>query len=62
MAKTEKKSEKIQVKCVKNFRDKNTGKLRKAGDIFKVTEDRYKEILAVGKLIEKYTEPAKDEK
>ena len=62
MAKAEKKSEKIQVKCLKNFRDKNTGKIRKAGDIFKVTEDRYKEILAVGKLIEKHTEPAKDEK
>lgn len=62
MAKTEKKSEKIQVKCLKNFRDKNTGKIRKAGDIFNVTEDRYKEILAVGKLIEKHTESAKDEK
>lgn len=62
MAKAAKKSEKFQVKCLKNFRDKHTGKIRNAGDVFKVTEDRYKEILAVGKLIEKYTEPAEDEK
>lgn len=61
MAKTEKKVEKFQVKCLKNFRDKHTGKIRKAGDIFKVTEDRFKEILKVGELVEKYTEPKKDE-
>ena len=59
MAKAEKKVEKFQVKCLKNFRDKNTGKIRKAGDIFKVTEERYKEILEVDALVEKCTEPEK---
>lgn len=59
MAKAEKKDEKFQVKCLKNFRDKHTGKIRKAGDIFKVTEERFKEILEVGDFVEKYTEPKK---
>ena len=61
MAKAEKKAEKFQVKCLKVFRDKHTGKIRKAGDIFKVTEERFKEILEVGELVEKYTEPKKAE-
>lgn len=61
MAKTEKKPEKFEVKCLQNFRDKNTGKIRKAGDVFKVTEERFKEILEVGKFVEKHTEPKKDE-
>lgn len=61
MAKTEKKVEKFQVKCLKNFRDKHTGKIHKAGDIFKVTEERFKEIIEVGKFVEKYTEPKKAE-
>lgn len=61
MAKAEKKDVKFQVKCLKNFRDKHTGKIRKAGDIFKVTEERFKEILEVDKLVEKYTEPVKNE-
>lgn len=59
MAKAEKKVEKFQVKCLKNFRDKHTGKIRKKGDIFKVTEERFKEILEVDALVEKYTEPEK---
>ncbi len=61
MAKAEKKAEKFQVKCLKNFRDKHTEKIHKKGDIFKVTEERYKEILSVGEFVEKYTEPKKDE-
>ena len=59
MAKAEKKVAKFQVKCLKNFRDKHTGKIRKKGDIFKVTEERFNEILTVGMLVEKYTEPVK---
>lgn len=62
MAKAEKKKvEKFQVKALKNFRDKHTGKIHKKGDIFKVTEERFKEILTVDVLVEKYTAPAKDE-
>lgn len=54
MAKTVKKDAKFEVKCLKNFRDKHTGKIRKAGDVFKVTEERFKEILEVGKFVEKH--------
>lgn len=61
MAKAEKKAEKFQVKALKNFRDKHTGKIRKEGDIFKVTKERFDEIITVGVLVEKYTEPAKAE-
>ncbi len=61
MANAEKKVAKFQVKCLKNFRDKRTGKIRKKGDIFSVTEERFKEILEVDKLVEKYTEPVKAE-
>lgn len=62
MAKTEKKVEKFQVKCLKNFRDKHTGKIHKKGEIFKVTEERFNEILQTGKFVEKYTEPERVEK
>lgn len=62
MANAEKKVAKFQVKCLKNFRDKHTGKIRKTGDIFKVTEERFKEIISVGELVEKYTEPKKADK
>lgn len=60
MAKTVKKDAKFEVKCLKNFRDKHTGKIRKAGDVFKVTEERLKEILEVGQFVEKH-EPKKEE-
>lgn len=60
MAKNEKKAVKFEVKCLQNFRDKHTGKIRKAGDVFKVTEDRFDEILKVGKFVEKH-EPKKEE-
>jgi hypothetical protein len=39
---------------LKNFRDKHTGKIRKAGDVFKVTEERFEEIIKVGKFVEKH--------
>lgn len=62
MAKTSKKVEKFAVKCLANFRDKHTGKIHAKGEIFRVTEERYAEILKVGNLVEKHTEPAKDNK
>lgn len=62
MAKDTKKVEKFAVKCLANFRDKYTNKIHKKGEIFKVTEERYTEIRKVGNLVEKYTEPAKDNK
>ena len=56
-----KKAVKFPVRCLENFRDKHTGEIHKAGDIFKVSEERYNEILAVGALVEKQKAPAKDE-
>ena len=61
MAKAEKKAEKFKVKCLKTFRDKHTGKIRKVGAIFDVTEERFKEILSVDALVEKHTEPKQAE-
>ena len=61
MAKTAKKAEKFAVKCVETFRDKHTKKIHKKGDIFKVTEERFNEILKTGEFVEKYTEPEKTE-
>ena len=60
MAKATKKNVKFEVKCLQNFRDKHTNKIHKQGDIFKVTEERFKEIVEVGKFVEKY-EPEKAE-
>ena len=55
MAKT--KATKIKVVCLQKFRDKHTNKIRHKGDTFSVTEERFDEILKVGKLVEKATEP-----
>lgn len=58
--KTAKKPEKFEVKCLKNFRDKHTGKIHAKGDVFKVTEERFNEIRNVGELVEKHIAPAKE--
>ncbi len=57
-----KKAVKFPVRCLVEFRDKHTGEIHKAGDIFKVTEERFNEILEVGAFVEKQEAPAKDEK
>jgi hypothetical protein len=57
MAKAEKKAEKFKVVCLQNFRDKHTFKIHEKGDIFEVTEERFEEILKVGKLVKKHTKP-----
>lgn len=58
----EKKTSRIKVRCLDKFIDKHTKKLHKKGDVFTVTEERMKEILAVGALVEKYAPPTKEEK
>ncbi len=58
MAKTEKKAEKFKVVCLQNFRDKNTNKIRRKGETFNVTEERFNEILKVAKLVEKVADKA----
>ena len=53
----------MKVKVLKPFRDKLTGELHKAGDIFTCTKKRYTEILSVDALVEeiKEEEEAKEE-
>lgn len=58
MAKIAKKPEKFEVKCLQTFRDKHTLKIHKKGEVFNVTEERFAEILKVGKFVEKHTEKA----
>lgn len=43
----------VKVKVIKAFKDKETGKLRKVGETLEITEDRYKEIMKVGKFLRK---------
>lgn len=43
-------------RIIKDFKDKNTGAKYKVGDVVEFTEKRAKEILKVGKLIEKIEE------
>lgn len=37
---------------LQKFRDKNTKKIHKAGDIITINKERYEEILKVGKFVE----------
>ena len=55
----------MKVKVLKEFRDKYSGKLYKAGDIIEVSAERFGEIQTVGNLVEKVeekTETAKKSK
>ena len=42
----------MKAKVLKKFRDKNTGKIHKVGEIITVSKERFEEILKVGKLVE----------
>lgn len=53
----EKKVVEVKVVCVESFRDKYTNNIHKKDDVFTVTEDRFAEILSVGKFVKKITEP-----
>lgn len=46
----------MKVKVLKEFRDKYSGKLYKAGDIIEVSAERFGEIQTVGNLVEKVEE------
>ena len=41
----------MKVKVTRKFRDKYTGELHKKGDLLEVTEERYNEIMSVGKFL-----------
>ena len=46
----------MKVRVLRNFRDKHTRKIHKAGTILNIKKERYDEILTVGKLVEKVTD------
>lgn len=52
----------MKVKVLKEFKDKYTGKIHKAGEVMMVTADRYNEIRKKGELVEEIKEPAKAKK
>ena len=54
----------MKVKVLKDFKDKYTGEYYKAGATITVTEERFNEILTVGKLVETIPEkkPARKKK
>lgn len=41
----------MKVKVIRKFRDRYTGALYNKGDLLEITEERYREILSVGKLV-----------
>jgi len=43
----------MKVKVIEEFRDRHTGELRRIGDILDITAEREKEILSVGRLVER---------
>lgn len=42
----------MKVKVVKKFKDKHTRKIHKVNDVLEVSQERYKEILEKGELVE----------
>ena len=53
----------FDVKVLSGFTDKHTDKKYKKGDVIKgITETRFNEILSKGKLVEKISQPIKEDK
>lgn len=55
----------MKVKVLKQFKDKHTSEVYKAGKILNISKERFEEILTVGKLVEeiketKATKPTKE--
>lgn len=46
----------MKAKVLKTFKDKYSGKIRKAGDTIIISKERYKEILTVAPLVEEIKE------
>lgn len=46
----------MKVKVVEKFRDKKTKEIRKVGEVFNVSKERFKEIIEVGPFVEEYKE------
>ncbi len=52
----------MKVKVLEKFRDKHTKEIHRRDDVMEITEERYEEILKVGKLVEQVPEEAQEEK
>lgn len=50
----------MKVKVLEKFRDKYTKRIHKVNDVLEVTEERYKEILQKGKLVEPVAEKTEE--
>lgn len=46
----------MKVVVLRKFLDKYTGEIHKPDDVLEITEERFEEILKVGKLVEKVSE------
>lgn len=46
----------MKVVVLRKFLDKYTGEIHKPGNVLEITEERFEEILKVGKLVEKVSE------
>ena len=51
----------MKVKVIERFRDKNTKKIHKVGDILTISKERCDEILTVGNFVEEIKEEPKEE-
>lgn len=51
----------MKVKVLERFKDKYTGKVHEADKVMDVTEERFEEILTVGKFVEKISEETEPE-
>lgn len=49
----------MKVIVLRKFIDKYTGEVHKPEDVLEITEERFEEILKVGKLVKKVTEEKK---
>ena len=50
----------MKVVVIKKFKDKETGEIRKVGDVFTCKKKRYEEITKAGDYVKEYDETADD--
>lgn len=51
----------MKVKVTRKFRDKHTGDLYATGTVLELTEERYKEIVSVGKFVQRIAQNAQND-
>ncbi len=50
----------MKAKVLQKFEDKYTKEIYKVNDVIDITEERFEEILTVGKFVERIEEPAEE--